>query len=503
MQLLLKVGNKRLKDHSAFLKSWRDGQIVDIRPNGFYAGRMIKRHFCVIETPHDYWTVRGSTDLKSTKSSVLELKQNLEPVDINGKYKWEIGYLEDEKRLRCRDWFVDFKDLFDKGLITLSDFDSIYAKDKDHNSIYVDRNLSAYLFHEDIKTRKVSKYSDNLGTIAAGTYSIGSGLDYDTVAVFEADIAAQLTGNLTGEQNDENTTLSSGITFDTDTNTFLLKITAQSGKEHNGTFGNATHQAGDGARITLTSFDSLNFDETIGGDLDDVEISNLVLDIAGANNEGIRFSDGSDSGLFTVNRNIISGDANTLIGINQSSGAVDNVQATNNIIYGISGGDGIAAVTRFASNIFFANNTIAKCSRGIRQNSSTFGATFIVKNNLCQGNTADFSDAGAGFGTTAKNVSEDTTSPDVSYRSLNCHDGNSCFQDYSNDDYRLVSTGDEMTTLDDGDDLSGTFTDDVIGTTRSTWYIGAYEYVVVGIGASFKNINPFMPQIYGAGSVLR
>ena len=82
--------------------------------------------------------------------------------------------------------------------------------------------------------------------------------------------------------------------------------------------------------------------------------------------------------------------------------------------------------------------------------------------------------------THAKNVSEDASSPDDAYDNLNCHDATSCFTDWANDDYHLDSGGSEITTLDDGDDLSGTFTDDIDGDTRSTWYIGADEIVAVG-----------------------
>lgn len=113
---------------------------------------------------------------------------------------------------------------------------------------------------------------------------------------------------------------------------------------------------------------------------------------------------------------------------------------------------------------------------------------------------------GGTFGTHAKNVSEDATSPDAAYQSKDVHT-NSVFENYGSDDYRLDSGGDttNLAILDDGDDLSGTFTDDIEGQTRSTWYIGASEIV----GAAPATGNPqvikvmtsklfFVPFAFGA-----
>jgi len=115
------------------------------------------------------------------------------------------------------------------------------------------------------------------------------------VGAFEADIDTQLTGNLTGEHNAEETNTAAAITFDTDTNSYLLKLTAQSGDEHNG------GAYGNGARISFGNGDGLVLDETTGGDLADVEISNLAF--SSANNMiCLLLSDCGDSGGVLVNR---------------------------------------------------------------------------------------------------------------------------------------------------------------------------------------------------------
>ena len=132
------------------------------------------------------------------------------------------------------------------------------------------------------------------------------------------------------------------------------------------------------------------------------------------------------------------------------------------------------------ANIY--NNTfIGLTYSGINQNQSPTGATLNMKNNLCQDNRFDYADVGGGFGTHAFNVSEDATSPDAAYQNKDVHT-NSVFKNYGADDYRLDSGGDatNLQTLDDGEDLSGTFTDDIEGQTRNTWYIGASEIVAAG-----------------------
>lgn len=53
------------------------------------------------------------------------------------------------------------------------------------------------------------------------------------------------------------------------------------------------------------------------------------------------------------------------------------------------------------------------------------------------------------------------------------------FNDYASDDLSPAAAG---ALIGAGTDLSGTFTDDVAGNTRSAWDIGAYEYIAAGGG---------------------
>ncbi|MCP3680265.1 MAG: hypothetical protein GY782_08470 [Gammaproteobacteria bacterium] len=300
---------------------------------------------------------------------------------------------------------------------------------------------------------------------SSGTYSIGLGLDYSDPAAAEADIEATLTGNLTFEHNDEETSISSDVTFDTDTNGYLLKITAQSGDEHNGS------AYGNGARITMGTFDSFTFDEVTGGDLADVEVSNLAFDITGQDNDGIKVID--VGGTILISRVLIAADSDSDYGIEFENSGLNVSHVRNSILYGGSTSTGIQANrSSGGGTLTLYNNTVIGWSTNIYSHFSGSG-THHVENNLCQDGGTDYDLTNVDDGD--KNISEDATSPDASYRNVNAHDATSSFSDYANDDYRLVEGGSDNGTIDDGDDLSGTFTDDVIGTVRSTWWIGAFE----------------------------
>jgi hypothetical protein len=444
---------------------------------------MERMHFLIIQTPEDYWALRGSTDWKSDKAQVMDFKKFLVPTDSNGKYPWEFGYLEDEEIIRKRDWFVDIEKLLSDKWITQADHDGIRDFSREYGSISINRPIEDYLVHEDVKAR-INPTIHNMA-VAVGTFSIGAGLDYATVTAFEADIAVTMTGNLTGEHADEETAISTGITFDTDAAGFLLKLTAASGAEHNGgVYGN-------GARINYAGFDNISFDETTDGDLDNVEVSKLALDISGNSNSGIRFLDGGNSGELLADRLLIKGDSICDWGINTGGLNAQNVVIRNNIMYGITDASNGAAIRiqRNDGNFTVYNNTCIKNRNNIYNDSSSLGSTtLIVKNNLTQGGTnADWFEAGAaGFGTTAKNISEDVTSPDASYRSKDLHT-NTIFFDYANDDYKLDPAGDatNLAIADDGENLFGVgVTEDIAGQARDNgtpFWIGA-SHIAAAVG---------------------
>jgi len=84
----------------------------------------------------------------------------------------------------------------------------------------------------------------------------------------------------------------------------------------------------------------------------------------------------------------------------------------------------------------------------------------------------DMDDTGSGVGTKSHNLTSDATalgsSPQIDETTANT------FTDADNEDYTL-KTGSNA--IDNGTDLSGDFTDDILGITRTgTWDIGAYQH---------------------------
>ena len=480
MLYLFKIGNKVPGDP----RYWLDGQLVNVKPSGSPIGKIERKCFFIIEDGRDYWKLRGDTDWKSTKPSVLEFKKMLYVPDYLGRYPWDAHYIEEEGK-RKRDYFCDFKHLLNEKIITQSIYENIYGHDLKTDILYLDRDPSTYLFHEFEKTRLAENIEDlnqiaqdGLGSGTGGGFTIGAAGDFTDVADFEADIAAQLTGDLHGLHLSEETVIAGFITFDTDTNSHTLYLIAESGCEHDGS------AYGNGARINFATNNRIIFDETAPGDLSQVEISKLSLDISGAANRGIYLIDAGDSGLVNINRMVIKGDSASHSGIYQDP-YISNLEITNNIVYGCSNvnayGIFIYNYSALQSGLIY-NNTAIGNYYNFYQGRNTSPGNMVFKNNLTQNpGSADYTDAGNGFGTTGHNISEDATSPDVAYRSKDLHT-NTIFKGYATDDYRLDPAGDatNLQIVDDGEDLSGTFTDDIEGQTRSTWYIGASEIVAAG-----------------------
>ncbi len=339
----------------------------------------------------------------------------------------------------------------------------------------------------------------NAFAITSGTYSIGSGLDYDTVTAFEAAITGTLTGNLTGEHADEETTISTDVIFDISTSTYWLKLTAASGAEHDGT------AYGNGARIDMTGNDSITLDEASADTLDRVEISNLAFDCTGSSNDGIRVVDGGEVQVL-INRCLFAGNSGSDDAIDiQAAGKVVDVR--NCIIYGFSAAGSLAISNPgnigAATDRSFCNNSIMKNTVGLDIADTTINASavFDIENNLFQGNTTayDVSDSTppSGF-TTSKNYCEDATSPDSLQETF--HDGTSNFVDYANDNFLIDSGGDSLANLADGTDLTGTFTDDIVDNTRTAadFFIGA-SWIDIGGGGD----PPFIPRITISGLINR
>ena len=459
-EILVKLGTKhpdildRHREHY-----WRDGQIVQIRPLGYHTGKYIGHCRALIQFPNiSYTQIGGKTEehWKEDRPSIIDKYQRNK--DDYNLYPWENDIDDniktDVKGRRKRDYLIDIQNLVNENYITLEEKENLYDFGIKSNPIIIyDSNFDNVIKFED-DWERLDDWSDRKhASITNGTYSIGSGLDYDDITDFEAAIGAQMDGDLTGEHADEETVIATAVTFDTDTNSYLLKLTASSGAEHNGA------SYGNGARINYGTVDDIRLD---GANLADVEISKLAFDVGGSGNACIRVITTDITGNNLFNRLLIKGDNSSERGFYLQDGSGwGTVIIQNCIIYNFTNGDGIVyAWSNANANYNFYNNTIVKCLNGIRELISTYG-TVNIKNNLFQGNTTS-SFNGTNWGTTAKNISEDANSPDAAYRSKDLHT-NSVFVNYASDNYKIDKDGDStnLAIVDDGEDLSGTFTDDI------------------------------------------
>jgi hypothetical protein len=110
---------------------------------------------------------------------------------------------------------------------------------------------------------------------------------------------------------------------------------------------------------------------------------------------------------------------------------------------------------------------------------------YELKNNISYNNGTDYS--GSWKTTSTNNLSKDATAP-----ALNTYYRNKTLT-FTNvtagsEDFHLIST--DTDAIDNGADLSGTFTTDIDGTTRSgTWDIGADEYVSSAPTSTYTILN--------------
>lgn len=493
METLIKIADIRHPNDPNYLKCALDGQPIEARWDGFQWGVMERKNFLILRTNDDFWEIRGGNDWKVWNAKAESFKELFSNTDSNGKQRWEFGYLEDEKQLRFRDRFIDIAGLLALSKMTSGMYDNLYKHGEEAGILVVNESLFDLLKYELSNTRTVAPIK-NQG-ITSGVYTIGAGVGpaYATVAGFASDVNAggQMDGDLRGEHLAEETAITGVVVFDTDTNGNTLFLTAESGAEHDG------RAYGNGARVNFGGSDRLTFAETVGGELDSVEVSKLALDITGPGNYGVFFSNGSDTGTFTAHRMLIAGDSASLYGIRANVNI--NCDIVNNILYGIGDGGSEGGIQFHTGNETqnVLNNTVVGCFNGINQTDAVSDpGVLAVKNNLCQNNGTDYTNAGAGFGTTSKNISEDATSPDAAYRSKDMHTGAATvFKNYASDDYRLDSGGDvtNLAILDDGENLFGSgVTEDIQGQARDNgtpFWIGASHIAVAAAGIGNPLIN--------------
>jgi hypothetical protein len=484
-------GGTRFNDpeHPRFRKSWINDQVVEIMPLGFYPeDSMVGFCLPVLRFPNiSYIGIGGRTQenwkIDPTEMTLWDKVRMC--VDENGKYENEFpkgqNHLWRPKR-ESRDWLIDVKNLLDLKHIDQGEYDQIVNHDRKSIITLGLHSLDDILKHEDEWTRKDPLSLLRHGSIASGDYAIGTGgagsYDgiYATIVAFEAAIAATQTGSLKAYHYDEETARAANIYFEQDNDGFDFGIYPDPGAEHDAS------AYGNGARISCSSFTRMRF----AGSLGKAELRNIAFDINASSARAIEINGApSGAGTYIIDGCLIEGSASSKEPISYVETNNGNVVISNNIVY-VPGRDGdeiaILVNDEFGGARTFEiyNNTIVGWGTGISNTASTPAGTTTVRNNICQANNdADYDSTN--FDTFDKSISEDATgsSEDAGiYQSINLHDATSNFIDYDADGLGIVDSGSESALLDNGVDLSGIFTDDIVGTTRGAWWIGAYEVVV-------------------------
>jgi len=274
-----------------------------------------------------------------------------------------------------------------------------------------------------------------------------SGRDYPTLAAAEAGEEGDL--STIGPLNFlcdafTDTTLVSFTGWTNSSATNFITVTPASGAEHGGV-------PGQGYILDVSSGGSA-FYCNVGYTV----VTGITID----NDSGFAFSFGGVSSPALKNCIINGG---TSYAISMTAGA--GIKIMNNRIVGGTGGIYCA---RFVVEIH--NNTIVGASiTGIESTQNS--ANVIVKNNVCVDSTTSDFNLHANT-TVSNNASGDTTATGTgAVTGISTSDGVD-FVEPSTGNYQPTSTS---ALAGAGTDLSGTFTDDITGATRSTpWDIGAY-----------------------------
>lgn len=509
-EIVCKLGSKYPDpDDPRHYKFLRDGQITKVRPLGYHTGKLMGHCLALIQFPNiSYRRIGGPTydEWKTFNRNRANWKKIFTPTDISGKYRWENGFRGDDKSFKGRqhDNFIDFYELFLKGYLSQGEYENLYDFSYKSGPIIIsDSSFDDLFHHEDGDHQRLNwEHDTQHASVTSGTYNVGSGLDYDDINDVLIDIGTPLTGALSFEQNDEETPFTGG-TLDTENDGNQLTFRTQSGDKHSGTFGNATHQAGDGARMNYGTYDSWSFDETNAGDLALVTIQDIVFDIQGAGNTAVVMQDCGDSGNIMVDSCIIKGNSSSTYGL-QLGDTCDNVMLRNNCIYDIGDGSTDGGIRMYlqwnSQTVTFYNNFIDQCYNGFAQAVSENGSpTKTFRNNIVQNSgSADYYDPNTnGWGTHSDNYDEDGTGPDS--LTYNLHDGNSCFTDYANDDYTYDSDGDEISTLESAYDLTGTFTNSfrAAGVRTSSEFFAGADWIDLGGGGAVAPTGNIHGPVFG------
>lgn len=253
-----------------------------------------------------------------------------------------------------------------------------------------------------------------------------------------------------------------------------------------------TTDATRGIRLEGLTIATNNYDPTLDVDDDYVHVTGADLEKTGEFPEGDVKAVRVDNNVgFVIEKSIIRPVALTpdnsggLIDINSNGGSVTGAIVRNNVLYDCDD-HCINIVYGDSDTVSVQNNTIKDGTDvGVQIQPYNTGASATVNlyNNLADNNLTDFNvSGGSGTYNHDNNASSDTSSPD------DAHDSSTfTFANAGSDDFHLSESDSDA--IDLGTDLSGSFTDDFDGDTRSgTWDIGFDELAGGGGGGPTHTI---------------
>jgi hypothetical protein len=324
--------------------------------------------------------------------------------------------------------------------------------------------------------------------VANATVTVkASGGDYTTLNAALAGEAAALTTNCHGTGgagiltiecyylSGADTTAASTGTGYTTSSSYYINIVVPSAQRHLGIWNTNKYYLS----VNVSGYGALEVYENY------TRITGLQVAVAGTSNNdrcGIRI-DGAGNCL--IDKCIIKRSSSSHIcqGIRFGNAASLYCDIRNTYIYGFNVGAWYAGIScdDTSANIKIHNCTISNNTMGINGNSHivTNCAVFNNSDDFYGTMTISYCASDDGDGTNAVNISPGATEAD---------DWANAFVDYANGDFHVKNTSSVL--YNAATDLSGTFTDDIDGDTRSQWDIGADEYVAAG-GASIPRSNPF------------
>lgn len=168
-----------------------------------------------------------------------------------------------------------------------------------------------------------------------------------------------------------------------------------------------------------------------------------------------------------------------VIADNASSGIVQNT-----IIYAPGGSSGTTSegvyINRSDAVWSLYNSTVSGFNDGVEVDAGTLTVT-----NCAVFNNGDDFDGSMTITYCASDDADGTNAVNISPGKTESDDWAAAFTDYANGDFSVKDTDSPL--YDAGTDLSAYFTTDIAGTTRSTWDIGAFEFVS---GPKWNTITP-------------